>query len=336
MDKIRKLIEGFTHQLQDALRLGQSIRLKPAASPIQHVVIAGMGGSAIGGNLVASIVQDELKVPILVVKNYNIPAFVGENTLFIASSFSGDTEETLECLQKARGAGAQCVVLSSGGTLAQLAQQHQLEMVGIPGDSKTPRAAIGYSVLQLLFILYAKGLIGNAFVQQTQQTIALLQQEQESLRSRGEKLANSMKGYLPFIYADSRLFPVAMRIQQQINENGKHLCHINEVPEMNHNELVGWEHPEQVMKDSKVYFLLSDYDHPRVRERFRVSRELLLQKAANASTIEAKGESLLAQCFYLIHLTDWLSYFLAFANQANPESIEAIDHLKEELSKVKS
>src|SRR5690606_29252676 len=99
-----------------------------------------------------------------------------------------------------------------------------------------------------------------------------------SLRIRGEKLANSMKGYLPVIYVDSRIYPLAVRIQQQLNENGKHLCHVNELPEMNHNELVGWEHPEQVLTDCKVYFILTSYDHPRVRERFRISREILAKK----------------------------------------------------------
>lgn len=335
MDKMIKLIEDFSQQLRDAIRIGQQASIKPASEEIRHVVIAGMGGSGIGGNLVSSIVQDELKVPLLVSKSYTIPGFVNRNTLFIASSFSGNTEETLESLNQARQAGAQCVVISSGGSMGQLAKQHQLEMITIPGGSECPRANIGYSVVQLLFALHYKGLIGSSFIQDTERVAALIDKEEESLRSRGEKLANSMKGYLPVIYADSRLLPVAVRIQQQINENGKHLCHVNEVPEMNHNELVGWEHPEQVLKDSKVYFLLSSYDHPRVRERFRISRELLLTKAANASTIEANGNSLLEQCFYLIHLTDWVSYFLALANQADPFTIDAINHLKTELSKVK-
>ncbi|WP_224995480.1 bifunctional phosphoglucose/phosphomannose isomerase [Cesiribacter sp. SM1] len=335
MDKMRKLIEDFSQQLRDAIRIGQDASIKPATKEIRNVVIAGMGGSGIGGNLVASLVQDELKVPLLVLKNYSMPAFIDEHTLFIASSFSGDTEETVGSLEKAVQAGAQCTAVTSGGTIGSHAVQHQLDMIKIPGDSKSPRANIGYSVIALLFILHHKGLIGNGFVAETERIAALLDQEEESLRTRGEKLANSMKGYLPVIYTDSRISPVATRIQQQINENGKHLCHVNELPEMNHNELVGWEHPEQVMNDSKVYFLLTAYDHPRVRERIRVTRELLKGKAANVSDIEAKGDSLLEQCFYLIHFTDWVSYFLALANQADPFAIEAIDHLKKALAKVK-
>ncbi len=335
MDKMRKLIEDFSKQLRDAIRLGQKAEIRPAQKEIRNVVIAGMGGSGIGGNLVSSLVQDEIKVPLLVIKNYSIPQFINEHTLFIASSFSGNTEETIACLDAALQAGAQCVAISTGGAIGKTAAQHQLDMITLPANNDSPRANLGYSVIQMLFVLHYKGLIGNHFMQETERTAALLDEEEESLRTRGEKLANSMKGYLPCIYVDSRLRPVAVRIQQQINENGKHLCHVNELPEMNHNELVGWEHPEQVMSDSKIYFLLTDYDHPRVRERIRISREILLNKAANVSDIVAKGNSLLEQCFYLIHFTDWVSYFLALANQADPNTIEAIDHLKKELAKVK-
>jgi glucose/mannose-6-phosphate isomerase len=334
MDNMRKLIEDFSAQLRNALQLGQNASVKPAQREIRHVVIAGMGGSGIGGNLVASLVQDQVNVPLLVLKSYDIPRFVNEHTLFLASSFSGDTEETISSLHKALEVGAQCVAITSGGAIGKIASQHQLDLIQIPGESKSPRANLGYSVVAMLFMLHHKGLIGNGFIKEVEAIAHLLDEEQASLQTRGEKLANSMKGYLPVLYTDSRLLPVAKRIQQQLNENGKHLCHVNELPEMNHNELVGWEHPEQIMSDSKVYFLLSDYDHPRVRTRVAISRAILKGKAANVSDIVAKGESLLGQCFYLIHFTDWVSYFLALANQADPSAIEAIDHLKSELSKV--
>lgn len=334
MDKMKPLIEGFTQQLQDAIKIGQAAEVKPARQEIRNVVIAGMGGSGIGGSLVASLSQDELKVPVSRVKSYDIPAFVNEYTLFIASSFSGNTEETLESLQKALDAGAQCTAITSGGKIAGLAAEHDMEIIRIPGESGSPRANIGYSVIQLLFMLHYKGLLGSGFVNQVKGLITLLEQEEEDIRTRAEKIANGIKGYLPIIYCDSRLHPIAVRIQQQIAENGKHLGHVNEFPEMNHNELVGWEHPEQVLEDSKVYFLKTDYDHPRVRERFKVCREIFEKRAANIIDLEAKGSSLLEQCFYLIHFTDWVSYFLAKANRADPFEIPAIEHLKSSLSKI--
>jgi glucose/mannose-6-phosphate isomerase len=335
MDKMKKLIEDFSNQLRDALRIGKEAAIQPAAGEIRHVVVAGMGGSGIGGSLLASLVQDQIKVPLVVSRSYEIPAFVNEHTLFIASSFSGDTEETVSALEKALAAGAQCAAITSGGAIGKTARSHEFDSISLPGQSKSPRANIGYSVVALLFMLHYKGLISNGFIEEIEQAANSLDAEEESLRTRGEKLANSMKGYLPVLYADSRLYPLAVRIQQQLNENGKHLCHANELPEMNHNELVGWEHPEQVLSDAKVYFIRSSFDHPRVRERFRISKELLLKKAANVSDIEAKGQSLLEQCFYLIHFTDWVSYFLAVANGKDPFPVQAIDHLKSELAKVR-
>lgn len=334
MDKMKPLIEGFTQQLRDAIKIGQEAQVKPARHEIRNIVIAGMGGSGIGGSLVASLSQDELKVPVSSIKSYDIPAYVNEHTLFIASSFSGNTEETLESLQKALNAGAQCTAITSGGKIAKLAAEHEVEVIQIPGDSGSPRANIGYSVIQLLFILHYKGLAGTAFINQVKSLASLLEQDEEGLRSKAAKIANGIKGYLPIIYCDSRLLPVAVRIQQQLAENGKHMGHVNEFPEMNHNELVGWEHPEQILEDSKVYFLKTDYDHPRVRERFKVCRKIFEKRAANIVDLEAKGSSLLEQCFYLIHFTDWVSYFLAKANSADPFEIPAIDYLKSSLAKM--
>lgn len=334
MDKMKPLIEGFTDQLRDALKTGQAAEIKPARQEIRNVVIGGMGGSCISGKLVASLVQDELKVPVTIVNTYGIPAFVNKHTLFIATSFSGHTEEVVESLQKALNAEAQCVSITGGGKIGELTKENEMDSIHFSGDSGSSRAHMGYAVVQLLFMLHYKGLIGLRFVNQLESLMTLLDQEQSELRSRSEKLANGIKGYLPVIYADTRILPVAVRMQQQLNENGKHLAHTNAFPEMNYNELVGWKHPEQVLADSKVYFLKTDYDHPRVRDRFKISREIFSKRAANVIEIEAKGKSLLEQCLYLVHLTDWVSYYLGRANDVDPFAIEAIDYLKGALPKV--
>ncbi len=333
MDKMKPLLEGFTDQLRDAIKIGQAAEVKPAKKEIRNVVIAGMGGSGIGGSLVATLTQDELKVPVIIIKSYDIPVFINEHTFFIASSYSGNTEETLEGLQKALNAGAQCAAITSGGKIGEIAKENELDTILIPGGSGNPGANIGYSIVQQLFMLHYKGLIGAGFVNQLESVCTLLDQEKEKMLTMAEKLGNGIKGYLPIFYADNRLYPVAVRIQQQLNGNGKHLVHTNSFPEMNHNEVVGWEHPEQILEDSKVYFLKTDYDHPRVRERFKISREIFSKRAVNIIEIEAKGKSLLEQSFYLIHLTDWISYFLAKANDTDPFTVDAIDHLKDALDK---
>jgi glucose/mannose-6-phosphate isomerase len=334
MDKMKVLIEGFSEQLRDALRIGHDAQVSAPEREIRNVLVAGMGGSGIGGSLVSALAQNELKVPISVSKSYDIPSFVDQHTLFIASSFSGNTEETISALEQALKAGAQCVAITSGGTIGKMAAQNQMDVINIPGESKSPRANIGYSAIQLLFMLHYKGLLSNRFIQEIEVCAMQLDAEEENLRLQAEKLANSMKGYLPILYADSKVFPVAVRIQQQINENGKHMAHANEFPEMNHNELVGWEHPAQVLKDSKVYFLRTAYDNPRVVARMRVCQDIFQEHAASVNEITARGDSFLGQCFYLIHLTDWVSYFLAAANDVDPFPVKAIDHLKSELAKV--
>lgn len=333
MDKMKPLLESFTDQLRDALKIGQETHIKPAKKEIRNIVLSGVGGSGVGGNLVAALCQDALKVPMLVSKSYDIPAFVNEHTLFLASSFSGNTEETNESLQKALKAGAQCVVITSGGKLADTAAKNELEIFKAPADLPSPRAHFGYSTIPLMYILHHKGLLDTSFINQTESLIRLLEQEKEEIRQKAERIANGIKGYLPIIYTDSRVYPVAVRMLQQLAQNGKHLGHANEFPEMNHNEVVGWEHPAQVLSDSKVLFLKTDYDHPRVRERFRLSRDLFSKKAANILDLQAKGQSLLEQCFYLINLTDWVSYFLAYANDTDPYPTQAIDQLKDELAK---
>lgn len=333
MDKMKPLIEGFPQQLRDAIKIGQAASIGPASKEIRNIVIAGMGGSGIGGALLCSLTQDDLKVPVSLLKSYDIPAFVNEHTLFIASSFSGNTEETIESLQKALNAGAQCCVICSGGKIKQLATEHGLEMILVPGKSGSARANIGYIACQLLFIIHYKELLGSGFINQVESLAALLEQETEEIRKKAEKIANGIKGYLPVIYCDSRLYPVALRMQQQLAQNGKHLAHVNEFPEMNHSELAGWDHPTQVLEDSKVYFLKTNYDHPRVRERFMASEDVLRKRAANIIDLEAKGNSLLEQCFYLIHFTDWVSYYLARANNADPFDIQAIEQLKSALAK---
>ncbi len=333
MDKMKPLIEGFARQIKEALKVGQETKVNPAKKEIRNIINCGMGGSGVSGNLVASLVQDELKVPFIALKSYNVPAFVNEHTLFIASSFSGNTEETIECLQKALNAGAQCCAITSGGKIMDMARENGMDMITLPVDTANPRANFGHSVIQLLFMLHYKELIGTSFINQLNSTVTLLEQEEKELHSKAKKLGNRIKGYLPIIYTDSRILPVSIRFQQQISENGKHLAHVNEFPDMNHNELVGWEHPEQVLSDSKIFFLKTDFDHPRVHERFRICEEILSSKASTIITVNAKGKSLLEQCFYLIHLTDWISYYLALANDADPYEVKVNDYLKSALSK---
>lgn len=335
MSSTKKYIEGFTRQLADALKIAGTIDLVRPGSDIRNVVITGMGGSGISANLVESLTFGRIPIPITVCKSYNIPQFVSPHTLFVACSYSGNTEETIAALNKALLKRAQCIAISSGGRLLDIAREYNLFYVQLPGGSASPRAMLGYNMIALMSVLYHTNLIGAAFIKETENAIEFLDRGMKGIESEAELIAKKLKGKLPVIYCDSRLHAMALRFQQQLNENAKHIAHVNTFPEMNHNELVGWKFPENLMPMLQVIYLYSDHDHERVEKRMEICREIFEKKSNPIIDVVGEGASLLEQYYYLIHLTDWISYYLAKENGVEPDPIESIDFLKSELSKFK-
>jgi glucose/mannose-6-phosphate isomerase len=332
---MKKLIEGFTRQLGEALRIGQAADLVRQGSDIRNVLITGMGGSGIGANLVESLTFGRIPIPISVCKGYNIPQFVSPHTLFIACSYSGNTEETLAAIQKAMLKRAHIICITSGGKMLELAKEYNFFYIRIPDESDCPRAMIGYMIVSLLSALYHTNLIGAAFIKETENAIEYLDRGEKAIQAEAELIAKKLKGKFPFIYCDGRLHAMALRFQQQLNENAKQIAHVNTFPEMNHNEIVGWRFPENVLHQVQVVYLYSDHDHERVEKRLEICREIFEKRSHPIIDIVAEGASLLEQYYYLIHLTDWISYYLAKENQVDPDPVEAITFLKEELAKLK-
>jgi glucose/mannose-6-phosphate isomerase len=329
---MKNLIEGFTRQLSEALRIGQAVDLVRPGSDIRNILISGMGSSGIGANLVESLTFGRVPIPITVSKGYNIPQFVSPHTLFIACSYSGDAEETLAAVQKAMLKRAHIICITSGGRLLELAREYNLFYMQIPAAS-APRGMIGYMIISLLYALYHTNLIGAAFIKETENAIESLNRSEKAILIESEIIARKLKGKLPVIYCDGRLHAMAMRFQNQLNENAKQLAHVNTFPEMNHNELEGWQFPQNVLQQIQVIYLYSDHDHERVEKRMEICRDIFEKKSNPIIDIVAEGASLLEQYYYLIHLTDWISYFLARENQADPNEPGAIDFVKEELEK---
>ncbi len=332
---MKKLIEGFTRQLADALKIGQAVDLVRPGSDIRNVLISGMGGSGIGANLVESLTFGRIPIPITVCKGYNIPHFVSPHTLFIACSYSGEAEETLSAVNKAMLKRAHIICIASGGKMLEIAKEYNLFYIQIPNGSESPRTQIGYMIIALLSTLYHTNLIGAAFIKETENSIEYLDRGEKAIQAEAELIAKRLKGKLPIIYCDGRLHAMAVRFQNQLNENAKQLAHVNTFPEMNHNEIVGWRFPESVLQQSQVIYLYSDHDHDRVEKRMEICRDLFEKKSTHIIDIVAEGASLLEQYYYLIHLTDWISYFLAKENQIDPDPVEAIVFLKAELAKFK-
>ena len=326
-----QLIERYMDQLDEALEIGAAASIKPLDSEISHVYVAGLGGSGIGADFVASFIRDEAKVPYLVGKGYDIPKYVGPNSLAITSSYSGNTEETLNSFEQLRKAGARIITVSSGGKLIKMSQELGLDYVQVPGDWPSPRACLGFSVVAQLCVLHKLGLISDKAIDDVRKSVSLLRAQASDIKARAEKIASFLDGKLPIIYSTDRIAPVSVRFRQQLNENAKMLCWHHIIPEMNHNELVGWRDKNDNL--AVVYFRTRD-DHPRNSTRIDINKEIIGQYTDTIIEIYAKGESLVEQSMYLVHLGDWISWFMSQQRGMDSIEVNVIDYLKGELAKV--
>jgi len=332
MASMQELITSFPAQLSKSIEIGRTQKVTAPTNEIRNVVIAGLGGSGIGGSIVESIIINEIKVPLIICKTYDVPAFVDKHTLFIASSFSGGTEETLIALGQVKEAKIACV--TSGGELLKICQDNNYDYVQIPNEAPCPRAFLGYSFIQLLFLLKNYGLISNNFEAELEKAVKALDEKKELIHLEAKRLAGIFHGELPIIYSDTRLLATVTRFQQQINENAKQLCHINHMPEMNHNELVGWQLGEEAYKNTAVLLVKTAYDNSRTRLRMDICEEIFLRKTPNVFSLYAVGESFIEQVIFLINVFDWASWYLAEKNGVDSFEVNIISHLKSELGKV--
>ena len=325
-----QLIEKFPFQLRESLNIGQSAVISSLNQDIQQVFVAGMGGSGIGGNFVAEFIRNECKVPYLIGKSYSIPKFINKNTFAIVSSYSGNTEETLNAFGQLLESGCKIVCISSGGKLIQYAKEKNLDFIEIPSGWPSPRACLGYSLVQQLYILYKLNMISSFALERVLKAADLLEQEAFGIKSKAKRIAKSLAGKLPVIYTSDRMEPAGLRLRQQICENAKMLCWHHVFPEMNHNELVGWDHDYE---NISVLLMRSSSDHERTGIRMNITKEIILKFTKDLVEVEAKGDSLIEQSLYLVHLGDWVSWYLSEINEVDAVEIRSIDYLKSELAK---
>ncbi len=333
-------VRKFPDQVEEAFRIGKSATPALKASGVTSILLTGLGGSAIGGDLLRAYLADELEVPFLVNRNYALPDFVGPKTLVIVSSYSGNTEETIAAQKEATKRKAKILCISTGGAVTEFARKHRQACMGIPGGLQ-PRAALGYSFFPLLVALHRIGFIGSKD-KDIKETISLLRNKglewgnPEHAANPALRLAALVKGKLPVIYsAAEHLDAVNLRWRGQISENAKQLAYGNVFPEMNHNELVGWNSLRDLLKQTHVIVLRDRGEHKRVAVREQITKDILTGYSSGVSEVWSEGNSLLARMFSLVHFGDWVSYFLAIFNEQDPTPVNVIDRLKNELSKVK-
>ena len=326
---MKSLVAGFGKQLQEAMQIGENFGMQPSFAA-QHVLITGLGGSGIGGTIVSEIVAPNCPAPIIVNKDYFLPAFVNERTLVIVSSYSGNTEETITAMEMALEKKAKVACITSGGKIADLARENGCPLITLP-PGLPPRACLGYSLTQLFYVLVGFGLISDACKAQLKKAIGLLAEDETAIREKAEQIAKTLHKKFPVIYAVDGFNGVATRFRQQINENSKMLCWHHILPEMNHNELVGWA---EKYENVAVVILRNKSDYSRTQARIDISKEVFSKYAASVTEIWSKGESQLERSIYLIHLTDWVSCFLADLKGIDAVEVDIINHLKGSLAKI--
>lgn len=326
---MKNLIANFPQQLKEAIQIGESAKLTPSKVNISNVLICGLGGSGIGGTIVSELVAKISKIPITVSKGYFIPNFVNENTLVILSSYSGNTEETLNCLSLAKEKNAKITIITSGGKLGKEAKFNHLDSIIVP-DGMPPRACLGYSLTQLFFVLGFHSIIDETYKKDLKSAVNLIESKQESIKKEAELITEKIKGKTPVIYSTTYNEGIAVRFRQQLNENAKILCWHHVIPEMNHNELVGWTIPNDNL--SVIFFLDKD-EYSRNLARVKIIKKVI-EKYAIVTEIYSKGDSAIEKAIYFIHLGDWVSSMLAEYRKVDAVEVNVINHLKSELSKI--
>ena len=327
---MKTLISNFTKQIAESITIGKSSQISPSKNDIKNILVSGLGGSGIGANLVSQIVSDKIQIPFLVNKDYSLPEFVNENSLIIISSYSGNTEETISAMNQAIKKNAKIVCITSGGKVLETAKQNGFDYIQIPGGMP-PRTCIAYSFIQQLYILKGMKLLKHPFEEQLQKAIALLDKEEENIKLTAKNIAKQIFNKLPVIYVCSGMESVALRLRQQLNENAKMLATHHVIPEMNHNELVGWRTKNE---NIAVLILRNEDDFIRNQQRIEICKEIISGYTSTIIQIYSQGNSFIEKALYQIHIGDWISYFCAENRKMDATEVNVIDRLKGELLKL--
>jgi len=313
--------------LRDALWRVSSAKLDPMEC--SGLVVCGMGGSAIGGDLAAAAMGTRLSQPLEVVRGYGVPSWTQPDRVIFCSSYSGNTEETLACYAAAEAVGARRIVATTGGAIAESARRDGVPVIGMPAGLQ-PRAAVGYTFAIAAEVAALVG-AGDAIKMEIDSSAAHLEAATDSLLAKAEELADRIYGSVPLLYGCGLTVPIGYRWKCQINENAKLPAFDHQLPEMDHNEIVGWECAEKGAYTA--IFLEDDDQHPRERQRFELTAELIASNAHDVIRLETEGESRTERLLWAVMLGDLLSLELAARAGADPTPVTVIENLKDRLGR---
>jgi glucose/mannose-6-phosphate isomerase len=325
---------GMPDQLRDAVWRVESANLEPHDAR-DGLVVAGMGGSAIGGGLARAALGDRASRPIVLARGYALPAWTTPDTTVLCSSYSGETEEVLAVYEAAGALGARRIVTTTGGKLAQAARADGVPVVPIPGGFQ-PRAAVAYS---LVVALEVAGLCGAGERLHAEIDVAAAHAErlveswgpEADEDSLAKELAHGLHGTIPQLAGAGLTAPIAYRWKTQINENAKLPSFVHELPELDHNEIAGWEGAAELGRFSAVFLDDSDL-HPRIRQRIELTRGLIARHAAATFRIDSIGQTRTERLVSLVLLGDLVSIYLAVLRGVDPSPVESLERLKRTLA----
>ncbi len=333
------VLEEFPGQLEEAIRIGRSDVGLPSLDGPRAVAVLGMGGSGISGDVVAALAgADGYTQPVTTVKGYRLPPFIDAESLVFAVSYSGNTEETLEALEEALKRGAAVIAVSSGGSLAEIAEERSIPLFEIPGGMQ-PRASLGYLFVPILCALERMGMLrGVAERLEAAARLMELRRTEYGISSRSEdnpakRLARDLVGYAPIVYgAEGYLSVAASRWKAQFNEMAKVPSFNNYFPELNHNETVGWQNLGEVCGKCHVIALGEPGIYDRIDKRVRITLDLIQESVGRTTRVCARGSNTVERLLDLMYLGDYTSVFLALLLGQDPTPVTRIENLKRQLS----
>ncbi len=334
---MKEIIQELPEQIDQAYRNAVSQGIQADHDRYVAVYVGGMGGSAIAGDILRDYVGDHLIVPYRVVRDYTLPAPPQGKVLLVLTSYSGNTEEILSLLDQAQGLDAEILAITTGGILKARSDAKGYPTIVLP-PGYPPRGALGYSFVSLLYALHP--LYPEIDIEKDlSSTVEGLSKVSTLFSSEGSDnpcfaLAREIVGKIPVIYTSNRLQSIALRWKGQFSENAKVIAFRGLLPEMNHNEICGWQNHPDALKKLHAIFLREDAEHERVRVRFEVTKELIEPLAGGLTEVKARGKSLLERLFYLIYMGDFVSFFLARLLDTDPIPVEKIDLLKSRMAQI--
>jgi len=334
------LVAGFPEQIKEAKDIVNSSSLD-SFFKIDNIVISGMGGSSISGDIIQSLLRDRIDIPIFVTRQYDLPKWVNKNTLIISQSYSGNTEEILSTFKHAWQKRCKIIGISSGGKLQEFCEKREIPHIKIPSGFP-PRAATGYILFSALYALKKIGILNIDLESEIKEAISITEDFRKNNKKEvpednniSKQMAKKILSTIPQVYGFDIYSPIAKRWCTQFNENSKIICRYDEVSECNHNDIVGWSlNPEVSKKFTCILFRDDENESIYMAKRFDFMKKLFQEVAGNVIEIKSQGKKRLAKMMYTMYLGDFISCYLAILRKIDPTPVDAITELKNELAKL--